>query len=336
MTEQQRRLAEFLKSRGAAGAIVRRRANIAWLTGGADTHIDGSSRFGIAALRWSPSEKTVVTDNIEASRLAAEEFGDDWTVAEHPWWEPEPSRETEGWLDDAGDDVYAELRWSLAPSEIETVRELGADATRVLEGAMKRARTGMTEHELAGDVVGGLRALGIFTPVMLVAADERIRRFRHPIPTGHRVERVVMAAICAQRKGLTVSATRLVHFGPLDADLDRRHDAVCHVEKVMHDTTRPGRTWGELFTGVQDAYADAGFPDEWKLHHQGGPMGYELREFKAAPGETRTVVENQLVGWNPTVTGTKAEDTILSSGDVVTPSHDWPMRGSRPDILVRS
>jgi hypothetical protein len=46
-------------------------------------------------------------------------------------------------------------------------------------------------------------------------------------------------------------------------------------------------------------------------------------------------VRNQLVGWNPSIAGTKSEDTILSTGEVLTAARNWPMVGSRPDILCR-
>ena len=65
-------------------------------------------------------------------------------------------------------------------------------------------------------------------------------------------------------------------------------------------------------------------------------MGYEPRDFLVTPSETRTVQTNQLVGWNPSIAGTKSEDTILSGGEVITTMPDWPMCGTRPDILRRT
>jgi hypothetical protein len=48
-----------------------------------------------------------------------------------------------------------------------------------------------------------------------------------------------------------------------------------------------------------------------------------------------------MVGWNPSITGTKSEDTILTRAagrapEILTAMTDWPMLGQRPDILVRS
>ena len=92
---------------------------------------------------------------------------------------------------------------------------------------------------------------------------------------------------------------------------------------------------GTMQAGI-DAYARQGYENEWRLHHQGGPMGYAARDFKATPTETRLVAEHQLVGWNPSITGTKSEDTMLSGGEILTSMEDWPQCGTRPDILVRS
>jgi hypothetical protein len=57
-------------------------------------------------------------------------------------------------------------------------------------------------------------------------------------------------------------------------------------------------------------------------------------------------LENQPFAWNPSITGTKSEDTILATStgpEIITPARDWPMVSvegddgawQRPDILVR-
>ena len=96
-----------------------------------------------------------------------------------------------------------------------------------------------------------------------------------------------------------------------------------------------GVRWCDILARGIRVYGNNGFGGEWRKHHQGGPMGYEGRDFKATPTEKRKVVRNQLVGWNPSITGTKSEDTILSSGEVLTPTPHWPRCGTRPDILCR-
>ncbi|MCK4446026.1 MAG: aminopeptidase P family protein, partial [Candidatus Marinimicrobia bacterium] len=89
-----------------------------------------------------------------------------------------------------------------------------------------------------------------------------------------------------------------------------------------------------------------GFEGEWQKHHQGGAIGYNDREYCIYPHIDGTVQENQAFAWNPTITGAKIEDTIISYKDsikVITVSKDWPMipitvNGKiykQPDILIR-
>jgi antitoxin VapB len=75
------------------------------------------------------------------------------------------------------------------------------------------------------------------------------------------------------------------------------------------------------------AYAETGFPDEWHLHHQGGPAGYEAREYIATPDSADVVSIGQAYAWNPSITGTKSEDTILvgeADNEVLTAIENWP------------
>jgi Xaa-Pro aminopeptidase len=335
MNAKDERLASLCRERGVDGVWIRRRANVAWATDGADVHCNAASELGVASLLWTPKRKLVLCDNIEGPRMRAEEFGGEWEIAETRWWEP--ARAPQGkYASDWPDDVLVDRRAPLTESEVERARALGGDTAEVMRGVMFEIRRGTSELEIAGTFAGRLRARAIQAPVILVAADERIERFRHPIATAKRCERALMLVVCAERRGLIVAITRLVHFGALPAALRRKHDAVCRVDAALHAATKPGARWCDLLAVAQRAYEAEDFANEWQLHHQGGPMGYAPRDFVATPSETRAVRERQLVGWNPSISGTKSEDTILSGGEVLTAMNDWPMCGARPDILVRA
>lgn len=329
------RLARCARERGVEAIWIRRRANIAWLTDGADVHCDLASELGVASVLWTARGAVVLTNTIEAARLRDEEpfAGFEFEVAD--WWRNAGPPAIEH-VSDWPEDVLAGLRAPLTDLELLRVRALGRETGECLEATMRDVRRGASELDVAAELGAALRSRGIRAPVLLVAADGRIARYRHPIPTRARLERVLMAAVCAERHGLIVSATRLVHFGALDADLRRRHDAVCDVDVALHAATVPGARWGDVLGRAIDVYAATGFADEWTKHHQGGPMGYALRDFCVAPDEPRAVLERQIVGWNPSITGTKSEDAILPGGEVLTRgAGDWPMREGRPDILVR-
>lgn len=338
MSEKETRLAEFCHGRGVEGVVLRRRSNIAWITDGCDTHIDLSSRLAFGTVVWTPAKKTVYADVIEAPRFRAEEFGAEWEFVDWPWARDEPAIDG-NFTSDWPTDEIAPLRYSLTALELQKVRALGAETASVMCGVMKEIATGWSEHRVAGVLAGRLREHGVYTPVVLVAADERLSMFRHPIPTHKAVEQIVLAAVCAQREGLVVSMTRIVHFGAIEPELRRKHEAVCRVDAAYHGATKPGTRWCDALDAGLKVYRETGFADEWLKHHQGGPMGYELREFKATPTETRTVQPNQLAGWNPSITGTKSEDTIVAGGEVLTVCEGWPMVAAgatlRPDILER-
>jgi hypothetical protein len=335
MNEKELRLAEFCRKGGYDGVWLKRRTNIAWITDGADVHVDASSSTGVGSVVWTPKKKWVLCNNIEDRRLREEEFGKDWSFDVSKWWES--GKAPKGRLaTDFPDDRFADLRASLTDLELGRIRDLGQLTAAGLDTVLRDIQPGWSEHVVASMLAGLFRAAGIMSPVVLVASDERIAKFRHPIPTDKKIDKTVMVAVCPRQYGLMVATTRLVHFGKkLPAALRRKHDAVCKVDAAFHAATAPGQRWCDIFAVGQQVYRDTGFADEWKHHHQGGPMGYEGRDYFAKPSETRRVVENQAVGWNPSITGTKSEDTILSSGEVLTGMKNWPMCGSRPDILCR-
>lgn len=45
------------------------------------------------------------------------------------------------------------------------------------------------------------------------------------------------------------------------------------------------------------------------MHHQGGPTGYGCREFVVTPHNDKRMHVGQAYAWNPTIQGTKCEET---------------------------
>ena len=66
-------------------------------------------------------------------------------------------------------------------------------------------------------------------------------------------------------------------------------------------------------------------------------MGYRTRERIATPAVGDVVVAGQSYGWNPSIAGVKAEDTLYLNrqgvAEVVTQMTAWPVRDGRPDIV---
>jgi len=147
--------------------------------------------------------------------------------------------------------------------------------------------------------------------VVLVASDERIANYRHPLPTDKPIERYAMLVLCFRKDGLVISLTRLVHFGRLPSDLQRKAEACARVDARLILGTRAGRTLSDLFAIARDAYADEGYPEAIDEHHQGGSAGYAVREVIARPDAHTPIAVNQMFAWNPSIRGVKSEDSIL-------------------------
>jgi antitoxin VapB len=221
----------------------------------------------------------------------------------------------------------ARLRMNMTPEEGVRFRVLGRLCAEAMDHAIRAIRPGFTEHQIASHLAMEGRSRGVHPIVNLIATDERIFNFRHPLPTYKSLERYAMVIMCGRRWGLVCSLTRLIHFGKLPDELRRKMEACARIDAALIHATQPGRTIAQTFQAGIAAYAQAGYGDEWKLHHQGGPAGYEPREFIATPTSTEQIAMGQSYAWNPSITGVKSEDTIQVGEDqneIITNIPGWP------------
>lgn len=338
---------QFLLTHHLGGVALSSQALFAWATAGGDNHVVLAADHGVATFLVTKNSTVVFANNIEIPRLSAEEFhGIDLSGVEFwscPWHEDsripaEIQRRIgkQAWASDCGlpgsqplSDEFIGLTYALSESEIIRYRSLGRDCSLAMEQALKKVKPGMPEWAVAGAIGQSLFTHAVRPHVILVAADERIYCFRHPIPTPQKVKKQLMAVLCGKRGGLIVSLTRMLYFGSkLPRDLRRKHLAVCHVDAAFNHATRPGVQIKNIFSEGLNEYKRHGFREEWRLHHQGGPTGYQSRSFRGTATEGRVVLNRQAFAWNPSITGTKSEDTILAGTGGIEflsqPSSQWP------------
>lgn len=312
-------LRSLLDRRGEAAAFLTTRRNFAWFTAGGTGHVVQSSEASIAGILVTRHDAVVFTQNIETARLAEEELaGLGLEIVSVPWWEPGAiegeavRRLPAGDFPADDDDLEPELsriRSVLSALDRDRLADLGLIARHAMAATLAAVQPAMTEDDVVADLLG--RLPGVRTPVVLAAADARIARYRHPLPGETRIRSRVMLVLVAERWGLHVALTRFRELEAPDADLARRIEAVGAVQAAMHAATRPGATFGDVLDIARSAYADAGFPDEWRDHHQGGSIGYQARERVALPGDSTVIEPGMALAWNPSIAGAKAEDTIV-------------------------
>jgi Xaa-Pro dipeptidase len=322
-----RSLRELMQERGLGAILLSHPANFAWYTGGADNRVDRGDPVGVASVLLMEYEAYVLTDNIEAPRMR-EEQTPGIEVVEHPWHE-EPAvllRELAGGASvgtDAssgpGPDLSAEispLRYVLDADAIEGYRRLAEEATLAVSEVAASLTPDTDELEAAARLSAACLKRGMFTPVLLAASGDRLVRYRHPIPYGGPLGNRAMLVACAERGGLFANLTRMVYFDVPDPDTLRRQEACDEVlSRMREEATREGRTLAQAFGDCRRYYAEAGFPEGWRDHHQGGMTGYASREVIANPDARQEIREGQAFAWNPSLEGAKAEETFLLGPD---------------------
>ncbi len=327
------RLRDLLASHDAAALLLTQTRNLAWLTAGADASIPVDSEAGMWSALVTAERRDIVTNNVELTRLRAEEelealgFG----YLEYPWQGAAPGLPP-GTLVDTQPEVAAallQLRLVLDEAEQARCRQLGAETAAAIDEATRAVRPGDSELEIAARLDAACRRRGGLAVVNLVATDERVAQFRHPLATAKRMEQFVMLVVCNRKWGLVVSATRLAQVGPLPAALRAKAQKVAQIDAAAMLATRPGRSHAEVFADIQAAYAAQDEADQWRFHHQGGPAGYNAREFIVTPGEESHVLAGSAYAWNPSIVGCKSEDTILvqdAGFEILSDAGpDWPM-----------
>ena len=335
------RLDAHLAENDLAAVWFARPNSFAWLTGG-DNVIDRTGDRGVAAAGYDGDGVTVVTDNIEASRLRDEELGEDVTVETFEWYSdgleeavasvsPTPAAadfDVEGF---ESVDATA-LRQPLTDAQAAAYRSLSEETAVAVETVARGIDPADTERGVAAALRKELEARDIATPVVLVGGSERAQRYRHFTPKSEPVGDYALLSVTGTRDGLFTSTTRTVAFDPPEWLAERTRKAMRVETSALAATQAVGRDGGtasEVFAAIQAAYDGVGWDGEWQHHHQGGAAGFDGREWVATHDSDAPVVLPQGYAWNPTIRGAKSEDTHLVSEkgvETLSVTGEWPTR----------
>jgi Xaa-Pro aminopeptidase len=335
--EKTERLVGMLEREKLGGVLLNGQHNFAWITGGANNGIDRSRENGAASvLVTSKGRRYLLANNIEMPRMLEEEVSPELFEPFEFAWQDEKASGT--FLTDAAiriaggdmatdialnasvravDGLIAECRHSFTDEEVARYRMLARDACSAIDSLVDRLRPRMTELAIAAMMRHELASWLIESVVTLVAIDQRISRFRHPVPTRKGLGEMILIVTCAKRNGLIVSLSRVVTRGQTSSELKEKTEAAAFVNAKLLAATRPGATGADLYQVAKGAYDEAGFPGEIDKHHQGGATGYRTRDWVAHPTSGDIVKLDQAFAWNPSVTGTKVEETVIVTDEGV-------------------
>lgn len=329
-------LRELMIAKGLDVFVLRRNPNLAWAIAGR-AHVPTTIDMACFDLIITQEDATAVTNVVEAPRLIAEELPAEVLVKTIKWSEGRdpllPTGSKVG-SDQPGADridlgVEVEMiRASLIDSDLARFKEICVEAAVALGNAMKQVESSDREIDVAGLITHSMWQADLEIAFLGVAGKERVHKFRHPLPTDAVVGDRVSASICAKRKGLIASVTRVVTFGSVSDQMVSDYTLIFKVEAALLDATVVGKPFSDPINAAIAAYPANGFEaDEWTKHHQGGPTGFLPRDWPANQSSTRLIANNQPIAWNPTGKGWKAEDTLVATDlgvKLLTNDPGWP------------
>jgi Xaa-Pro dipeptidase len=324
--EKVRQLRLDMAQKGWDAVYIRKSENFAWLTAGGDNIVTRYKEDGVCAILVTDSSRYFLCNNIETKRMVEEEKLTElgFEPITYSWYEDETLSHLRRLLGqrklaadvplpEAADanQVILNRQKILCANEIARYLHLGKTFSSVIEGFIPTVHTGDTEIAIAGGLAAAMWKEGLEPVLFLIASDQRIYDHRHPVPTGKKLEKYLMISCNARYKGLITKITRMAYFGKAPAELKIQYEKTAEIENLMADATKPGVDDLEILELSKKLYEKAGYPEMWRVHHQGGPQSYTNGFYLITPSSHEVVRLNQCYGYNPSITGTKTEDGFI-------------------------
>jgi Xaa-Pro dipeptidase len=336
---------EYLAKRGAQGIHLQSVENFAWVTAGVKNYVTINGIQQECSILITPEQATIVTPHSELRRLQAQLPPDSFAITTHDWDE-DPAQvlvrlSNSGFvLKDAEDETAAFLknrRIVLNENERDRLVRLGREAAAALESGLEQVTPEMQEREAAANIAFELMCRGI-EPELVIVSGEANFRSHHNIPGQGEIGSICMGIVCAKWQGLVVSMTRMLAFRD-DAQLADQMRTNTAIDAAVIDATRGSATLSQAFDKLVSAYEHHGLPMEWRKLHQGGIVGYKLKEHFASPHCHVPIQDGMAFAWNITIQGTKSEDTYLLHDGMMhrvtrADGSTWPVLEHKVDGVV--
>lgn len=324
------RLREAMARKGWAAVIINKSQNFAWITAGCSNIVTRYAEAGICSIMITRDRRYFLCNNIETQRMLDEERLEElgFEALTTMWYEDMTVARIKSVIGDGryasdialkgaedANSVVLDMEYVLCSNEIGRYQELGRKFIDVIEPFMLTIKQGEVEEAAAGRLGARMWENGLDPVLYLVAGDERIKKYRHCIPTKNRIDKVVLVSCNCRYKGLITKITRMLYFGKAPEELMEQYRKNIEIENRMIAMTRPGVDDKDIFDSAKRFYEEAGYPDMWKLHHQGGPQSYNNGFYLMNDEVHRVVKLNECYGYNPSITGTKTEDCFIVGED---------------------
>jgi len=323
LTIKEERVEKLAIELGLEGICLFKYMNYAWFTGGGTNRVITGSERGCSFVLFLNGKKFVFAPRNEIERITSEQVsGQSFEPITYDWF-ANPIHTIKEFIGDkkVGSDVpisglefisdeIDRLRFSLTTAEISKAKEISEICSREMAALCTDVKPGSSEQQIVARLSSRLLEYGVRPAVLLVGVDERISTCRHPVATDKKLKKYGLVSLVGEKWGLHITLTRAFYLGRIPKELKEKQEYVTQIEAKMIANTVIGNDLETIFDINKKEFARFGYKEEWKMHHQGGPIGYGPREFRVGERNEK-IQENQMFGWNPTLQGTKSEGTIL-------------------------
>lgn len=355
-----KRLQNAMENEKLDAVIITKSNNFAWITAGASNIITRYSEVGATSIVVTrEGARYILVNVIEEPRVRDEELIEElgFIVKSQPWYENhnlEFVKQIIGGGTYGSDILFAgatdanhlieTCQYSLTDNDIARYLYLGETFSKALEECLAEVKPGDMELDIAGRINEKLWKHDIDPVLFLVAGDERIRKYRHCIPTKNCIRKRLMVSCNGRYKGLVTKTTRFVNFTHDEAFIEQ-YAVTMDIENQMIAATTIGTDDIIPHRLAKELYTKKGYPDMWKVHHQGGPQGYSNGYYLVTEDSHGIIQRNQCYCYNPSITGTKTEDgfivteegPIMITKPVLFPKLETEINGTRierPGVLT--
>jgi Xaa-Pro dipeptidase len=195
----------------------------------------------------------------------------------------------------AADATFNKARQIKTPNELELLRSLSKLTDKAIGDTLSSAKAGMSEMELAGNLLSSLFAGGAESyKLMIIASGER-SQFPNVGPTERTLEKgdIIRMEIFGQKNGYLAGVCRTAVVGEATAEQRKIWANLIECKYLVMDLIKPGASCPEVYGEFLQKFSELGFePISFVAHG----IGLHLHEEPYMGRYGNEVVETGMVG----------------------------------------
>lgn len=359
--EKTNRIYEFFNKTGYEAMIIGRRDNFAWYTCGGDNRVLATTELGFTVLVITKEKVYGIAHTMDGPRVFDEELE---KLEIEPvflkWYESGLAEKAVQFIkgkkalsdipvdgaEYSPEKIYC-LHCPLTEKELEKCRWVGEKIEEIISNVANETKPGMTEYDIQAMLLYEFGRYDLITDNLLVGSDERILKYRHPVPTDKKVARFVLLHPAVNKWGLHANITRMVYFGDkVPYDILEKYDVANILEAAAISMCIPGEKFSRIFDVRKELLKQYGFENDWEYHFTGGTTGYLLCDACVCSKPEATVSLNQTYDWFITLPGIKVEELSANTSkgrEILSVTGKWPVKDysfngmtfKLPEILMK-